>query len=79
VLAKELEDVHIDVLGDTAVTFFTSPSSVKLKGRPAKYEPIGHVTMIFRRTSEGWRAIHLHESARSAQAAQVMQAKPGSG
>jgi hypothetical protein len=49
------------------------------KGRPTKYEPIGHVTMMFRRTSEGWRAIHFHESARSAQAAQaaqVMQAKP---
>jgi ketosteroid isomerase-like protein len=76
VLSKELEDVKIDVLGDTAIVFFTSRSSVKLKGRPTKYDPIGHVSMIFRRTSEGWRAIHFHESARSAQAAQVMQAKP---
>jgi ketosteroid isomerase-like protein len=76
VLAKDLDDVQIDVIGDTALAFFTSRSSVKLKGRPTKYEPIGHVSMIFRRTSEGWRAIHFHESARSAQAAQVMRAKP---
>jgi ketosteroid isomerase-like protein len=74
VLAKDLDDVQIDVLGDTAIAFFTSRSRVKLKGhRTMNYEPIGHVSMIFRRTSEGWLAIHFHESARSAQAAQVMQ------
>jgi ketosteroid isomerase-like protein len=81
VLAKDLDSVQIDVFGDTAIAFFTSRSSVKLKGRAAKYEPIGHVSMIFRRFSEGWRAVHYHESARSAQAAQVtqaMQAKPPS-
>jgi hypothetical protein len=37
---------------------------------------VGRVSMILRRTSEGWRAIHFHESARSAQA---MQAKPENG
>ncbi len=82
VLAKDLVDVQIDVLGDVAIAFFTSRSSVKLKGRPTRYEPVGHVSMIFRRTSEGWRVIHFHESARSAQAArlvQAMQAKPRSG
>ena len=85
VLSKELEDVKIDVLGDTAIVFFTSRSSVMLKGRPTKYEPIGHISMIFRRAPEGWRAIHFHESARSEQAAQVVQAmkalhaKPRSG
>lgn len=31
ILAKHLEDVQIDVLGDTAIAFFTSHSSVKLK------------------------------------------------
>lgn len=82
VLAKALDDVQIDVLGDTAIAFFTSRSSVRLKGRPTKYEPISHVSMIFHRTSEGWRAVHFHESARSEQAAQVvrsMQAKPERG
>jgi ketosteroid isomerase-like protein len=74
VLAKELEDVKIDVLGDTAIVFFTSRSSVMLRGRPTKYEPIGHISMIFRRAPEGWRVIHYHESARSEQAAQVVQA-----
>jgi hypothetical protein len=73
VLAKDLDAVQIDVLGDTAIAFFTSRSSVKIKGHPAKYEPIGHVSMIFHRTSEGWRAIHFHESARSEQAAQVVR------
>lgn len=71
VLAKDLGDVQIDVIGDAAIAFFTSRSSVMLKGRPTKYEPIGHVTMIFHRTSAGWRAVHFHESARSEQAVQV--------
>ncbi len=74
VLSKELEDVKIDVLGDAAIVFFTSRSSVMLKGRPTKYEPIGHISMIFHRAPEGWRAIHFHESARSEQATQVAQA-----
>jgi ketosteroid isomerase-like protein len=73
VLAKDLDDVQIDVLGDTAIAFFTSRSIVKLKGHATKYEPTGRVSIIFRRTSEGWRAIHFHESAPSAQAMQVMQ------
>jgi hypothetical protein len=46
VLAKDLDDVRIDVLGDTALAFFTSRSSVKLKGLLTKYEPISHVSMI---------------------------------
>jgi ketosteroid isomerase-like protein len=81
VSAKDLEDVQIDVLGDTVIAFFTSRSSVKIKGYPAKYEPISHVSMMLHRTSEGWRAIHFHESARSEQAAEVvraMQAAPRS-
>jgi ketosteroid isomerase-like protein len=73
VLSKRLEDVRIDVLGDTAIAFYTSRSSVKVKGHPAKYEPIAHVTLVLRRTSEGWRVIHFHESARSAQAAELIQ------
>ncbi len=40
VMAKNLDDVRIDVLGDAAIAFFTSRSSVRLKGHPAiKYEP----------------------------------------
>ena len=74
VLAKDLADVQIDVLGDAAIAYFTSRSSVKLKERATKYEPVSHITMIFRRASEGWRAIHFHESARSEQAAQVTRA-----
>jgi len=71
VLAKQLENVQIDILGNTAVAFFISRSRVKLKGRATIYEPTARVTMIFRRTEAGWRAIHYHESALSAQSAQV--------
>lgn len=73
VLSKYLDDVQIDVLGETAVAFFTSRSTVMLRGRPTKYEPISHVTMFFHRTADGWRVIHYHESARSEQSAQVMR------
>jgi len=73
VSVKDLDDLRIDLLGDAAIAFFTSRSSVKLKGRSTKYEPVGHVSMMLRRTSEGWRVIHFHESARSAQSVQLMQ------
>jgi hypothetical protein len=72
VVAKEITDVQIDILGDTAIAFFISRSSVKLKARAALHEPTFRVSMVFQRTSAGWRAIHFHESALSAQAAQVM-------
>jgi ketosteroid isomerase-like protein len=70
---KVVEDIQIDILVDTATVFFTTHSSVKLKGRAANYEPTARVSMIFRRTSAGWRAVHFHESAQSAQST---QAKP---
>jgi ketosteroid isomerase-like protein len=72
VLAKELKELQIDVLGDTAVAFFISHSSVKLKARAAPHEPTFRVTVIFQQTSTGWRAIHFHESALSAQAVAAM-------
>jgi ketosteroid isomerase-like protein len=72
VLAKELKDVQIDILGDTAIAFFISHTSVKLKARAALHEPVFRVSMIFQRSAVGWRAIHFHESALSAQAAQAM-------
>jgi len=46
VLSKYLDDVQIDVLGETAVAFFTSRSTVMLRGRPTKYEPISHVNHV---------------------------------
>ena len=72
VLAKEVKDLKIDVLGDTALAFFNSRSRVKLKTRAGLHEPSFRVSMIFRRAPAGWRAIHSHESALSAQAAQAM-------
>jgi ketosteroid isomerase-like protein len=72
VVAKKITDVQIDILGDTALAFFISHSSVKLKARVALHETTFRVSIVLRRASTGWRAIHFHESALSAQAAQVM-------
>jgi ketosteroid isomerase-like protein len=72
VVSKEIIDFKIDVLGDTAIAFFISQSSVKLKTRAELHTPTFRVSMIFHRTSAGWRAIHFHESALSAQSAQAM-------
>jgi hypothetical protein len=71
-VVKEITDVQIDILGDTAIAFVISHSRVKLKSRASLREPTFRVSMVFLRTSAGWRAIHFHESALSAQAAQVM-------
>jgi ketosteroid isomerase-like protein len=68
VVSKEIRDVQIDILGDTAIAFFISHSTVKLKGRTGLHEPTFRVSMVFRRGTLGWRAIHFHESALSAQA-----------
>src|SRR5471030_1871432 len=59
VVAKEITDVQIDILGDTAIAFFISHSSVKLKARAALHEPTFRVSIIFRRTPAGGRAIHF--------------------
>jgi ketosteroid isomerase-like protein len=74
VVAKEITDVQIDILGDSVIAFFISHSIVKLKARATLHEPTFRASMVFHRTSDGWRVIHFHESALSAQAAQVMAA-----
>jgi ketosteroid isomerase-like protein len=73
VVAKEITDVRIDLLGHTAIAFFISHSSIKLKARAALHEPTFRVSMILQRSSAGWRVIHFHESALSALSAQVAQ------
>jgi ketosteroid isomerase-like protein len=71
--AKTIDGMRIDSLGDTAVAFFQFQSTVKLKGHEGLYRPSGRVTMLFRHTQAGWRAIHYHESALAAQAADQMR------
>jgi ketosteroid isomerase-like protein len=66
--SKELDDVRIDLLGDTALVFFNFHSVVKLKGHEGLYRPAGRATMLLRHTQAGWRVIHFHESALAAQA-----------
>jgi ketosteroid isomerase-like protein len=73
VVSKEIRDVQIDILGDTAIAFFISHSTVKLKARTRLHEPTFRVSMIFQRGTVGWRAIHFHESALSAQAMAQIQ------
>jgi ketosteroid isomerase-like protein len=73
-VAKKIDNIRIDMLGDTAAAFFQFHSSVRLKGRIGLYRPAGRVTMLFGQTKAGWRVIHYHESALAAQAAAVMAA-----
>jgi len=68
-VAKKIDDIRIDPLGDAAIAFFQFHSTVKLKGGEGLYQPSGRVSMLFRHTQAGWRAIHYHESALAAQAA----------
>lgn len=62
-LAKSVDDVRIDVLGDAAAAFFQFHSKVRIRGREAQHEVAGRATMLFRRAPAGWRVIHFHESA----------------
>ncbi|MGH8200531.1 MAG: nuclear transport factor 2 family protein [Steroidobacteraceae bacterium] len=66
---KRIEAIKVDVFGDAAVAFFEFHSVVRLRGGEGLYRPSGRVTMLFKRTQTGWRAIHYHESALAAQAA----------
>ena len=66
---KRIEPIEVDVLGDAAIAFFEFHSIVRLKGGEGLYRPSGRVTMLFKRTRSEWRAIHYHESALAAQAA----------
>jgi ketosteroid isomerase-like protein len=66
VLSKVLSDLRIDVLGDTAIAFFISHTTAKLKRQAALHKPTFRATMIFHRTAAGWRVIHYHESSLAA-------------
>jgi ketosteroid isomerase-like protein len=67
-VAKQVDAIRIDLLGDTAMAFFQFHSVVKLKGHEGLFEPSGRVTMLFRHTQAGWRVVHFHESALAARA-----------
>jgi len=66
----ELDSLSIDPLGDAAAVYFRFRAKGKLKGREGSHEPVGRVTMIAKRTPNGWRTIHYHESALAAHALQ---------
>lgn len=70
---KKIDAIEVDALGDTAAAYFEFHSVVKLKGGMGLYRPSGRVTMLFRRTQTEWRAIHYHESALAAQAAEQIK------
>jgi ketosteroid isomerase-like protein len=62
-LAKRVDDVGIDVLGDAAAAFFQFHSEVRIRGREGLHTLAGRATMLFRHTPAGWRVIRFHESA----------------
>lgn len=66
---KKIDPIRVDAFGDAAFAFFEFHSVVRLKGGEGLYRPSGRVTMSFKRTGTEWRAIHYHESALAAQAA----------
>jgi hypothetical protein len=53
VLSKELSDVRIDVLGDTAIAFFISDTKAKLRAHTVLHELDFRVSTILHRTV-GW-------------------------
>jgi hypothetical protein len=67
--AKKIDDIQIDLLGDTPMAFFHFHSVVRIKGHEGLFEPRGRVTMLFGHTTDGWRVIHFHESALAAKPA----------
>jgi ketosteroid isomerase-like protein len=70
---KKIDPIKVDAFGDAAAAFFEFHSVVKLKGGDGLYRPSGRVTMLFHRAQAGWRAIHYHESALAAQAAEQIR------
>ena len=66
---KKIDQIKVDAFGDAAAAFYEFHSIVKLRGGKGLYRPSGRVTMLFKRTQTEWRAIHYHESALAAQAA----------
>src|SRR5690349_14279240 len=55
---KKIDSLEVDVFGDAAAAFFEFHSIVKLKGSEGQYRPNGRVTMLFKQTQAGWRAVH---------------------
>jgi ketosteroid isomerase-like protein len=57
----EVRDVSVEMLGrDAAVISCLWTQSLNYKGTPETAS--GRMTLVFRRTGTGWKAIHLHSS-----------------
>lgn len=68
----DVDDLVIDVEGDTALAFFGFRVRARLKGQDRVHDPSGRVTMILRRVDGGdWRIVHYHESALAHHASQA--------
>jgi len=53
---------EITVIGDVAVVFSILETSIKIKEVPKKFEGPVRLSMALRRTDDGWKLIHYHES-----------------
>jgi ketosteroid isomerase-like protein len=58
----EIGDLSVDVLGDIGIAYFTFRFVGQMIGRSEPFRVMGRNTLIVRRTGEGWKGIHYHES-----------------
>lgn len=57
-------DVRTDIVGDMAYAFFSFHLEGETAGAPEPFVVDGRNTLIARRTDDGWKGIHYHESLR---------------
>lgn len=60
----QLKDVKIDVVGDVAIATYYPHVSFKKDGRTVQRS--GRQTLVFLKTSDGWKIIHEHGTPRRA-------------
>jgi ketosteroid isomerase-like protein len=60
-----VDDVTIDVLGNTAMAFCRFRFVGEVEGRPEPFVASGRATFVCRRTGDTWKVVHYHESAPS--------------
>lgn len=65
-IAMTLDAISIQTFGDTALAFFNF-----LAHAEKNLELPGRVSMVFRRSGDGWKLVHYHESAVAAKAKEL--------
>lgn len=73
-LASRLEDLHVQLHGDTAVAVYRMDLTLEFNGEPCT-KPF-RVTEVFRKTGEGWRSIAYQETAIPGRPSYVVKVDP---